>query len=110
EDGIAKLVDFAAAVRAQPGGAGIEQHLRLEHETVADHPDVRPRAKNAAQAAEELRPVTRQLLYPLGERHVQALAELGDAALSLLVALLGRIERLFQRRELAAQGRDLLVQ
>ncbi len=37
-------------------------------------------------------------------------AEIGDLALRFLVLLLGGIERLFERRELAAQRRDLLVE
>jgi hypothetical protein len=46
----------------------------------------------------------------LGERHVEALAQVGDAGLRLLVFFLRRIERFFQSGELAPQRCDLLVE
>ena len=105
-----ELVEFGAAFGQQQRLAGIEEHFRLEHEAVADDADVRPVAEDGAQAAEEFRTVARQFLHPLRQRDVQALAEIGNAALRFLVALLRGVERFFQRRELAAQRADLLVQ
>src|SRR5581483_3770188 len=49
-------------------------------------------------------------LDALGECHVEALAQLGNAALRLAILLLGDLKRLFERAELAAQSRDLLAQ
>ena len=69
-----------------------------------------PVAENGAQPAEEFRAVARQFLHPLRQRDVQPLAEIGDLALRFLVALLGGVERFFQRGKLAAQRADLLVQ
>ena len=75
------LVEFGAAFRQQHRLTGVEEHLGLEHETVADDADVRPVAENGAQAAEEFRTVARQFLHPLRQRHVQPLAEIGDPPL-----------------------------
>ena len=105
-----KLVEFGAAFRQQRRLAGVEEHFRREHEAVADDADVRTVAEDGAQAAEEFGAVARQFLHALRQRHVEPRAEVGDAALRFLVALLGRIERLFERRELAAQRGDLLDQ
>ena len=105
-----ELVEFGAAFRQQQRLAGVEEHFGLEHEAVADDADVRPVAEDGAQAAEEFRAVARQFLHALRQRDVEPLAEIGDAALRFLVALLGGIERLFERGELAAQRADLLVQ
>ena len=62
----------AAASGLQLGLAGAEEHLGLEHEAVADDADVRAVAEDLAQAAEEVRAVARELLHPLGQRHVEA--------------------------------------
>jgi hypothetical protein len=51
----------------------------LQHEAVADHADIRAVAENFAQPAEEVGAVARQLLHALRQRHVQPLAELGEA-------------------------------
>ena len=48
-----ELVEFGAPVRLEHGLAGIEEHLRLEHEAVADHADVGPVAEDLAQPSEE---------------------------------------------------------
>ena len=106
-----ELVELGAALGlVERGLAGIEEHLGLEHEAVADDADVGPVAENGAQPPEEVGAVARQFLHPLRQRHVEPLAEIGDAGLQFLVLLLGRIERLFERGELAAQRRDLLVE
>jgi hypothetical protein len=46
----------------------------------------------------------------LGERHVEPLPEIGDAALRFLISLLAGVEGLLQRGELAPERRDLLVE
>src|SRR5262245_4782801 len=92
------------------GLAGVEEYLRLEHEAVADDADVGPIAENGTQPPEEVGTVARQLLHALGQRHVQTLPQIGDAALRLLVLLLAGVERRFERGELAPQRRDLLIE
>src|SRR5262245_19787391 len=92
------------------GLAGVEEHLRLEHEAIADDADVGPIAENGAQPSEEVGTVPRQLLHALGQSHVQPLPEIGDAALRVLVLLLAGVQRRFERGELAAQRRDLLIE
>src|SRR3954469_8595183 len=104
-------VELGATLGLVEGGlAGIEKYFRLEYEAVPDDADIRPVAEDRAQPSEEVGPVSRQLLHPLGERHVEALAEVSDARLRILVLLLGRVERLLERRKLAPQGGDLLVE
>ncbi len=110
DDGGGELVELGLAVGVDGGLPGVEQHLGLEHEAVAHDPDLRPIAEDLAQTAEEVGAVARQLLHLLGERHVQARAEVGDPGLAVLVALLGGAERVFERGELPAQRGDLLVQ
>ena len=89
---------------------GREQHFRLEDETVADDADIGTVAEDLAQAPEEVRAIARQLLNPLGESDIEALAEVGDRRLALLVALFRGVEGGFERRDLAPQRRDLLVE
>ena len=91
------------------GFAGIEEHLRLEHEAVAHDTDIGPIAENGAQPPEEVGTVARQLLHALGQRHVQPLPQIGDAACASLSFFVERPAR-FERGELAAQRRDLLVE
>jgi hypothetical protein len=68
------------------------------------------RLPRSAQPPEEFRTIARQFLHPLRQRHVQPRSEIGDPALGFLVALFGSVERLLERRKLAAQRADLLVQ
>ena len=104
------LVEFGAALGLEHRLAGVEEHLRLQHETVADDADIGAVAEDVAQPAEEVGAIARQFLHALRQRHVQPLAEVGDARLRLLVLFLRDVQRLFQRAELAAQRRDLLVE
>ncbi len=104
------FVDLAAAFGLQVGLAGVEEHFRLQHEAVADDAHVGPVAEDLAQLAEEVGAVLGQLLHLLRQRHVEALAEVGDLGLRVLDVLLGGIERLLERGELAAQRGDLLVE
>ena len=85
-----ELVELRLPGRVDAGLAGIEEHLRLEHEAVADDADVGPVAEHLPQAAEELGAVARQLLHLLRERHVEPRAEIGDARLRFPVARLRR--------------------
>ena len=105
-----ELVEFGAAFGIEHRLPGIEQHFRLEHEAVADDADVGAIAENFAQPAEEVGAVARQFLHALRQRDIEALAEIGDAGLRFPAAPLGRVERVFQRRKLAAQRADLLVE
>src|SRR5207248_1334684 len=106
-----ECIELGAALwLVESGLAGVEEYLGLEHEAVADDTDIGPVAEDGAQPAEEVGAIARQLLYALRQRHVQPLAEIGDAGLRLLVLLLRRVERLLERRELAAQRRDLLIE
>ena len=105
-----ELVELGAAARLHHGRAGIEEHLRLEHEAVADHADVRPVAEDRAQPAEEFGAEARQFLHALRQREIEPLAEIGDARLRLLVLAFGGFQRAFDRGKLAAQRGDLLVQ
>src|SRR3954471_22279008 len=69
-------IEFGATLGLVEGGlAGIEKYFRLEYEAVADDADIGSAAEDRAQSSEEVGPVPRQLLLPLGERHVEALAE-----------------------------------
>ena len=94
---LASLSSSARPSGLQHGLAGVEEHFRLEHEAVADDADVGPVAEDRAQPAEEVGAVARQFLHALRQRHVEPLAEIGDAGLRFLVALLGGVERLFER-------------
>ena len=77
-----QLGQLVAAARLDVGRAAGEQHLRLEHEPVADDPHVLAVAQGPPQLAEELRAVLRQLLDLAGQRDVEPLAEFGDRARS----------------------------
>ena len=46
----------------------------------------------------------------MGERHVEPLAEIGDAQLRRLFFALRSAEGVFERRDLAAQRADLLIE
>src|SRR5262249_52054177 len=89
---------------------GIEEHLRLEHEAVTHDADIGAVAEDRAQASEEFRAIASELLDAPGEREVEALAEIGEPRLTLLVLAFGRFERGFQCGKLAAQRRDLLIE
>ena len=67
-------------------------------------------AEDLAQPAEEVGAVAVELLHALRQRDVEALAEIGDLVLALLVARFGGVERVLQRGDLPAQRRDLLVE
>ena len=81
-----------------------------KHEAVADDLEVRPGAENLSELAEEVGAVAGELLHLLGERDVQALAEIGDLDLAVLVLCLGRIERLLQRGDLKPERGELLIE
>ena len=91
-------------------GVGGEQHFRLEDETIANHADVRAVAEDLVEAAEEVGPIERQLLDLLGEGDIEALAEIGDLRLVLLVLLLRDVEVGLDGRQLLAQRVDLLIE
>ncbi len=105
-----QLIELGAAFGQQQRLSGVEEHLRLEYEAVADDPDVRPVAENGAQAPKKFRTVARQFLHPLRQRDVEPLSEIGDPPLRFLVAFFRGFERLLERGKLAAQRADLLVQ
>ena len=105
-----ELVELGAAFRPQHRCAAIEEHFRLEHEAVADDADVGAVAEDFAQLAEEIRAVARQLLHPLRQRDVQALAEVGDVQLGGVFLLLRGAERVLERGDLPAQRADLLIE
>src|SRR3954467_4819571 len=105
-----KGVKLGAPFRPQHGLAGIEEHFGLEHEAVADDAYVGPVAENGAQAPEEIGAIARQFLYPLRQRQVEALAQIGDLALRISTLLFGAFERILDRAELASQRCDLLVE
>ena len=100
--GVGELVELRRGLRLEVGGAGVEQHVGGEDEAVADHLELGTGAEHLAQLAEEVGAIARKLLHLLGERHVQALAEIGDLDLAVAVLGLGGVERLLQRRELGA--------
>src|SRR5690349_3460941 len=102
-----ELVEFSTALRQKCRQSGVEKDFRLKHEAIADHADIRPVAENSPEFSEELRPVTREFLYPLRQSDVQPLTEIGDLALRFLVALLRSIESFFKGRKLTAQCADL---
>src|SRR5215470_8018936 len=103
-----ELIKLAAALSIQNRRTGVEEQLRLEHETIAHHPDVRPRSENFSQLAEEVGAIARQLLHPLGQRHIEPLTEVSDAGLRVFIAFFRGVESLLEGCQLAAQGRDLL--
>src|SRR5262249_28056897 len=65
---------------------------------------------NLPQLAKEVGAIARQFLHPLGERDIEPLAQVGDAGLRFLVAFFRRVEGLLERRQLASQRRDLLIE
>src|SRR5580704_5702711 len=103
-------IELEASLGLEHRLAGVEEHFRLEHEAVADDADIGPIAKNSAQPSEEIGSIARQLLDALSQSDVQALAEIGNLDLRLLVLLRRGVERVLQGRKLAAQRRDLLVE
>src|SRR5580700_11728928 len=83
---LALEVEHGGSERIQglpPGGANVgladvEQHRRLEHEAVADHANVGPRAEDLPQAPEKVGAIAVELLNLLRQRDVEPLAEVGD--------------------------------
>ena len=100
------------------GAAGIvdvrrtdrKQHLGLEDEAVADDADVFAVGKDFAQPPEEIGAVAVEFLDTLGQRDVETPAEIGDLGVGLAVARFRDVQRVLQRADLLAQGRDLLVE
>src|ERR1700738_4858568 len=92
---------------AELGASRREQHLRLEHEAVADNPDIRAIAEDLAQSAEELRTIAGELLDFVDERQIKPLAELDNLPLLVLDLGFGGIESSRDARELIAQRSDL---
>src|SRR5215468_9820808 len=82
---IRHLVELGAALRLEIGLAGVKKHFGLQHKSIADHPDVGAVAEDLAKLAEEIRTVTFQLVHPIGQFEIEALAKLRDAALRVLV-------------------------
>ena len=74
----------------------------FEHEPVADHLDVGPRAEDLPQPPEEVGAVAVELLHLLRERDIEPLAEIGDLRLRFPVRGLRRRERILDRGELLA--------
>src|ERR1700738_1055657 len=60
-----ELVEFGAPFGQQQGLPGVEENLRLEHETVADDANIGPVAENRTQPSKKLRRIARQFLSPL---------------------------------------------
>src|ERR1700746_967106 len=87
-----------------------EEHLRLEHEAVADNADIRAITEDLAQSAEELRTIAGELLDLVDERQIEALAEFDDLSLLVLDLGFGGIEGRGNARELVAQRGDLRSQ
>ena len=106
----ASLSSSSQALGADLVRAGVEEHLRLEDEAVADDADVGPVAEDLAKPAEEVRPVARQFLHALGEGNVQPPAEVGDLGLALAVAGLGGAQGILESGDLAAERGDLLIE
>ncbi len=104
------LVDSAWPAGVESRLARLEQHFGREDETVAHHSDARPVAKDFAQAAEKIGTVAGEFLHLLRQGDIEARAEIGDARLIFLVLALLRRQRLLDRRQLVAQGGDLLVE
>ncbi len=80
-----ELIQFAAALRIEHRLAAIEKHLGLEHEAIADHPDIGTVAEDFPELAEKVRTIARQFLDALRERDVQSLAEIGDPRLGVTI-------------------------
>src|SRR6185437_12229869 len=92
EQGARDLVEVRATFRLEIGLSGVEEYLGLKDETVADHADIGAIAEDFPQLSEEVRPITFELVHPLRQRDVQALAEFRDAALGILILFFGGIE------------------
>src|SRR5215467_9919836 len=92
EQRTSELVEFLPSLGSQHRLSGIEEDLRLEHESIADNPDIRPIAKDLTEAPKKFGAIARQLLYPLSQRHVEPLAEIGDPRLRFLVFAFGGVE------------------
>ena len=107
---LGQLVELALAGGVDLVVAGIEQHFRLEDETVADHADVGALRQDFSEATEEVGTIAGQFLHPLGQRHVEATAEVGDLGRALPVSRFGGIEGVLERGDLAAERGDLLVE
>ena len=62
EQRVGHLVEFGATLGLEVGLAGIEKHLRLQHEAVADDAHVGAVAEDFAKLAEEIGAVAFQLV------------------------------------------------
>ena len=56
------LVEFGAAFGLEIGLAGVEEHLGLQHETVADHTHVRAVTEDLTKLAKEIGTVALQFV------------------------------------------------
>src|SRR5262249_41965908 len=110
KQGVRYFVELGAALGFQVGPAGIEKYLGLQHKSVADNTHVRPVAEDLTKLAKEIRTIALELIDPIGQLEIEALAELSDAALRFFVFLLICVEGLFKGGKLATQRRNLLVE
>ncbi len=88
----------------------IQRGLALQDEAVALDPDVRSAGESGAQRLEEARADFLQFLNLACERRVEALGQVLDLRVLLLVFGFGGVERFLNALELAAQGGELRVQ
>src|SRR5271170_565313 len=95
---------------SEVGASWRKQHLRLEHEAVADYPDIRAIAEDLAQSAEKLGTIAGELLDFVDERQIEPLAKFDDLPLLVLDLGFGDIEGCRNARELVAQRGDLGIQ
>ena len=97
-------------LRPELVGGGGEQDLGLEDETIADDGEVAPVAQHLPEPPEELGAVGGELLDLGGERHVEALAQVGDRYLLLLAIAFRDLQGLLDAPELRPERIDLLVE
>ena len=109
-EGVGEGGELLLAFRADLRRAGVEQHLRLEDEAVADDLDVGAVAQHLAQLAEELRAIAGELLDLVRQGLVESLAEIDHLDLVGLGLGLRGVQRGDEPGELLAQRQELGVQ
>jgi hypothetical protein len=110
DDRLRQLRHLLRSSRVELTATRGEQNLRLEHETVANHPHIFAARQDLAQAAEEIGAVAVELLHPLRQRDIQPTAEIGNLRLGLAILGFGHFQRILKCPELGPEGRNLLVE
>ncbi len=81
----------------------------MKHKTVAHDLNVVAVSKRFLKLSEKSRTVLRKFLHPLCERNVEALPQIRNLGLRLLISFFGFTKRTIEHRDLFAQRCELLI-